>query len=87
MQGWRGNQLSELISCLGLKIGGATAAQHSLWQVIHPLDSNVGKNSPRCYVGDRPGIPSSKEILGGRTNQLELRILIVGWISMDLCSR
>lgn len=52
-----------LISCLGLKIGGATAAQRSLWQVIYPWDSNVGKNSPGCYGGDRPGIPALKEIL------------------------
>lgn len=45
------------------------------------------QSSLRCSVGDRPEIPVSKEILDGRTNQLDLKILIVGWISMDLCSR
>lgn len=41
------------------------------------VTSNVGKSSSRSYGGGRPGLSMSKEIVAGRSNQSEVRILRV----------
>ena len=42
------------------------------------MTSNTGKRSSRNYGRDRAGLPMSKEIVAGGTNQSEARILMIG---------